>query len=153
MDYRARLALGFWPRIASGRLGVSAGISYGPGVTIARLPGGRYTDTSISLSIATRLSLLRSVSLEPALGGALHLTAIDGAPGMPSVHVEDSQSNPSVDGSLVLGFDLGSRVQIGLWGQMAYFVRSQHYLVQSAPVFTPSDLQIDAGLRLAVGID
>jgi hypothetical protein len=152
-ESRARLGLSFWPRSVAGRVGLSLGVSYGAGFAVTTLPGGRFSDTSVALAVAARVPLAGSWSLEPALAGAVHFTAIDGAFGSPSMHLEQTRANPSVDGNLVIGYDVGSRLQVGLAAGASYLLRNQRFLLQGVPVLTPNDWQLDVGLRIAVGVD
>jgi hypothetical protein len=133
--------------LAQRSLGLSLGMSWSPGLAIED-PGyrGRYRDSSAFGRACFRPIHGSMFSTTVALGGALHLTTLEGTllanaehsvvhRVVASVDVQASVA-ASVTGPLYLGASLGA----------AYWPAHLRYLVAGRPVFTPSPLPASLGI-------
>lgn len=154
LDLRIGLALAWWPRPFARIVGFALRAEAGTGVGIATSDfTGRLSDVVGSPAIRARLALGRRFAIEPSLGGSVHVTTLDGAAPLRGVPAHVQRVDPSIDGSLMLGFEIAGGVELGLRAGGAYLVRYQRYLLDGQSILSLSPLQLGAGLVLGAPLN
>jgi hypothetical protein len=153
-DLRVGLAGVFWPRAWGDRVGVGLRLEEGTGILVSSdLFDGRLTDAAGAPFLRVRLPLASDLSFEPALATSLHLTTLDGEAKRVGTSAHVTRLDLSVDPSVLLVYDVGFGVEIGLRAGAAYRTRYQRYLVGGDAVLTLSPLQLDAGIVLGAALN
>jgi len=154
-EARAALGLAFWPRGVDEHVGFGLGASVGLGAPVTTSSptqlDARFNDVALSSSVRTRMHLGRRFVLEPALGGSVHFTSLDGTAGTDDVHVLARRVDGSVDATVSLDARFGA-VGIGACASIEYVPRYQRYLVYGDEVLSLMPLVVAVALRISAGI-
>lgn len=146
-ELRLGLAVGYWPRVLGRHLGVTLGVSAGPGVSMATSDfTGRFTDFAIGSTARARLVIVDHLTLQPSLGASMHVTVLDGAVAAPATPLHTTRIDPSLDTAITLAFELGPRLELGVRVGGSYLLRYQRYLVDDRVIVSLPPFAIDVGL-------
>lgn len=137
VELRVELAGVVW-LAAARRLGLSAELSSGPGLTVTDTSfSGRYRE--IVAGGKAHFRFLRGAwsSAQVSLGGAAHWSTLDGTLVAGSLGRHVTRLTGSLDVETSVNIDVGSGTYVGASLGAAYFPTYQRYLVEGRPVFSP----------------
>jgi len=152
----ARVALhaSLWPAGLGHRWGLSVDVEDGPGPE-ARSDAfsGSLTDGAARLGLGLRVPLAGWATLEPSLGGALHLLTLDGVVLAERTSVSLRRLDVAFEPRLGLDFAfLGGRLLVGPWVGVTVLGRWQRFLVHDAAVVEAGPVGMEGALRLALAV-
>jgi hypothetical protein len=139
--------------LAQQNLGLSLGMSWSPGLAIED-PSyrGRYRDSSAFGRACFRPLHGSMFSTTVALGGALHLTALEGTLLANSEESVVHRVLASVDVQASVAANVTGPIYLGAWLGAAYWPAHLRYLVAGRPVFTPAQLPASLGIFCGVAL-
>ncbi len=144
----------WFPSSTAGRLGATAGFRAGLGQSLEESGFvGHYTDTTLVLGLRARLKINQRTALRASLGGALHLTRVDGAPVNSTVVVHEARVNPAVSGGLGMRVRWPSGLVLGADVEGSLMARRQRYLLGTVPVLALPVLELEVSVSLAFEIE
>jgi hypothetical protein len=153
-DPRVGLGLAWWPRTLGSRLGLALRLEEGTGLPVgSRELQGRLGDHAASIAVRGRFRLSDRLSLEPSVGGALHLTLLDGATvdGRPVTDL--ARVDPVLETYLQLTADLGHSFRLGVRGGAAFWGRWQEYDIDNRAALTLSPVQLSLAVVVGAALD
>jgi hypothetical protein len=152
LDPRAGIALAWLRRTDAPSLGASLRAEAGSGIALGNASfSGRLNDYAVQPLLRARWPMASRFAFEPALGGAVHLTTLDGTPG-PGTTARVTRVDPSLDATLLVTFRVAEGIDVGVRASGAYFLRYQRYLLGEAVVLDLSPVQVQAGIVLGASI-
>ncbi len=152
---RGSLGVALWPRRLDEHAGVALGASAGLGAPVTTPAptqlGARFHDVAVTSSLRTRIRLGEYVVIEPALGGSVHFTWLEGTAGADAVGVLANRLCGSIDAALSLYVRVGS-IAVGARTSLEYLPRYPRYLVYEEEALSLSPWMLEVGLRVSAGI-
>jgi hypothetical protein len=146
-ELRLGLAVGYWPRVFERHLGVTLGVSAGPGVAVANSDfTGRFTDFAIASNARARAVIIDHFTIQPSFGASMHVTVLDGAVSAPAMPLHTTRIDPSLDTAITFAFEIGPRLELGVRAGASYLLRYQRYLVDDRVIVSLPPLALDVGL-------
>ncbi len=153
-EVRGGIGATVWPSAWGGRLGLGAEVRAGPGISVQGPTFfGRFNETVLRAEARGSVPVAARFEVDPTLGAAFHVTSVDGAIVATNEHVSALRLDPGIFAGLLSDVLLGGRVSVGAYADATYLLRTQDYVVGGQSAFAPSPLEIDAGLRLSVGLN
>lgn len=143
-----------WPAYWKHLWGLSLEASTGLGVPVeASAFTGELRDNAVGLALGARLRLSALLSLEPSLGGAVHLLTLDGLIPATGSHASvlrvDAAAQPRVGITATL---FRGWLCITPWMGLTLLTRWQHFLVNGSPVLEIGPVQLEGALRAALAL-
>lgn len=137
------------PASLGGAFGVGAALDSGSGVTVEEPDFvGSYRETTVALLGRAQFGLGSRASLSGNLGGALHLSALDGLPTGSAAAVHQRRINPSLEGALGVHVRVAGDLALGVAARASLLARRQRYLVGDVVVLELPLLELDVALQL-----
>jgi hypothetical protein len=151
---RAALEASVWPAALGHRLGLALdledGLSAGSASTAFN---GTLSDGAARVALGARLPLAEWATLEPSLGGALHLLTLDGVVFGERANVDVRRLDVAFEPRLGLDFTLlGGRLLFGPWVGATVLGRWQRFLVHGATVVDVGPVGMEGALQIALAI-
>jgi hypothetical protein len=150
---RAALETSFWPAALGHRVGLALDLEDGlSGRAESTAFNGTLSDGAARLALGARLPLADWATLEPSLGGALHLLTLDGVV-LERTNVDVRRLDVAFEPRLRLDFTLlGGRLLFGPWVGATILGRWQRFLVHGASVVEVGPVGMEGALQLALAI-
>jgi hypothetical protein len=150
---RAALEASFWPAALGHRVGLALDLEDGLSARAESTTfNGTLSDGAARLALGARLPLADWATLEPSLGGALHLLTLDGIV-LERTNVDVRRLDVAFEPRLGLDFTLlGGRLLFGPWVGATALGRWQRFLVHGASVVEVGPVGMEGALRLALAI-
>src|SRR6202142_4239992 len=152
---RGSLGAALWPRGLDERIGVALGASDGLGAPVTTAApthlGAPFHDVAVSSSLRTRLHVGEHFVFEPAVGGSVHFTWLEGTAGDDAQAVVASRLCGSIDAALSFYVDVGP-IAVGARASMEYLPRYPRYLVYGEETLSLSPWMLNVALRISAGV-
>jgi hypothetical protein len=149
----ARFAVGvsWWP--ARGPIGIEAGASAGPALSVqdGSFEGSLF-DATPSLALALRHDFARRVHAQAAFEAGLHILALDGVLVRTDQATSDLRATPSLALRVRGDWALGPRVRVGLFAALSYVLRAEQYLVEDRTVLEVVHVGGEGGVLVSFGL-
>jgi hypothetical protein len=154
LDPRVGLAFAWWPRPFNRVLGLALRIEEGTGLPVQNPEmRGRLTDHAASLVVRARFPVTGAFTIEPYLGGALHLTLLDGATVDGEPITDLTRVDPTLEAGATFSIALGRSFEAGLRGGVSIWQATQEYDVDGQSALTLSPVQASVGLVIGAALN